>query len=159
MHGHEHGHTHAHKHGHGHGCHGEGHGKHRPHHGKILGTTTVGERGQIVIPAEARTEMGISGGDKLVVFGNPHNSGITLVKAEVFDKYAEFFMTKSKKLEKLANEILSMKEDGVENEEDAVAEADESGAGADSQTDSDAKQEAESGAAEAESENPDTGKA
>lgn len=146
-----HGHGHGHKHGHGHGCHGEGSGKHRPHHGKILGTTTVGERGQVVIPAEARTEMGISGGDKLVVFGNPHNSGITLVKAEIFDKYAEFFMTKSKKLEKLANEILSMKEEGAGSEEEADLENG-------SRADSAAKQETESGAAAAEPENSDTGK-
>lgn len=107
---------HGHGHGHKHGCNDDGTNKHKAMHGKILGTTTVGERGQIVIPAEARVSMDISGGDKLVVFSNPHNNSITLVKADVFDRYAEFFMSKSKKLERLANEILSMKDDPSENE-------------------------------------------
>lgn len=36
---------------------------------RFFGTTTVGEKGQLVIPAEARESMGINKGDKLLVFG------------------------------------------------------------------------------------------
>lgn len=36
---------------------------------QFFGTTTVGEKGQVVIPAEARESMGIKKGDKLLVFG------------------------------------------------------------------------------------------
>ena len=36
---------------------------------QFYGTTTLGERGQVVIPAEARKSMGIKKGDKLLVFG------------------------------------------------------------------------------------------
>lgn len=35
--------------------------------GKVYGTTTVGARGQVVIPAEARKDMHLHSGDKLVV--------------------------------------------------------------------------------------------
>ena len=36
---------------------------------KFYGTTTVGERGQVVIPAEARRELGLTHSTKLMVFG------------------------------------------------------------------------------------------
>ena len=36
---------------------------------QFYGTTTLGEKGQVVIPAEARKVMGIKKGDKLLVFG------------------------------------------------------------------------------------------
>ena len=36
---------------------------------QFYGTTTMGEKGQVVIPAEARKAMGIKKGEKLLVFG------------------------------------------------------------------------------------------
>ncbi len=36
---------------------------------KVYGTTTVGERGQIVIPVEARKELDLKPGDHLIVMG------------------------------------------------------------------------------------------
>lgn len=36
---------------------------------RFYGTTTLGEKGQAVIPAEARKSMCIKKGDKLLVFG------------------------------------------------------------------------------------------
>jgi len=36
---------------------------------QFYGTTTLGEKGQVVIPIEARKAMGIKKGDKLLVFG------------------------------------------------------------------------------------------
>lgn len=36
---------------------------------QFYGTTTVGEKGQVVIPAKARESMDIKKGDKLLVFG------------------------------------------------------------------------------------------
>lgn len=35
---------------------------------EFYGTTTLGERGQVVIPAEARKALDLSKGDKLLVF-------------------------------------------------------------------------------------------
>ena len=37
---------------------------------KFYGSGTVSERGQIVIPADARKDFGIKTGDKLLVFGD-----------------------------------------------------------------------------------------
>jgi AbrB family looped-hinge helix DNA binding protein len=44
--------------------------KHENENGEqFYGTTTLGEKGQVVIPIEARKAMGIKKGDKLLVFG------------------------------------------------------------------------------------------
>jgi len=37
---------------------------------KFYGSVTVSERGQIVVPAEARKDFNIKPGDKLLVFGD-----------------------------------------------------------------------------------------
>jgi len=37
---------------------------------RFYGSVTVSERGQIVIPADARRDFGIKTGDKLLVFGD-----------------------------------------------------------------------------------------
>jgi len=69
-----------------------------PRPGRIYGAATVGERGQIALPADARRELGIDAGDKLMVFGNKVNGSIVLIKADVFEGFADFFMTKLNKL-------------------------------------------------------------
>ena len=51
------------------------------HAGKrFYGAVTVSERGQIVIPAEARRDFGIEIGDKLLVLGDLER-GLALMKA------------------------------------------------------------------------------
>ncbi len=45
----------------------------------FYGTVTVGERGQIVVPAQARADFDINPGDKLLVFGHPHQIGLMIV--------------------------------------------------------------------------------
>jgi len=53
------------------------------HDGKyIFGVVKVGERGQIVIPKEARELYEIKAGDSLMVLGD--QKGIALLKTEVF---------------------------------------------------------------------------
>lgn len=55
-----------------------------PPRGKYLfGSVKVGERGQIVIPKEARDTFGIRPGDKLVVLGE-EGQGIALCEESVF---------------------------------------------------------------------------
>lgn len=49
---------------------------------RFYGAVTVSERGQIVIPVEARREMGIEIGDKLLVLGDL-GRGLALVKASL----------------------------------------------------------------------------
>lgn len=48
----------------------------------FYGTSTVGERGQVVIPAEARAELGIHPGDKLMMMRHPAHDGVMLFKIE-----------------------------------------------------------------------------
>ena len=49
---------------------------------KFYGSTTVGERGQVVIPAEARKEFQIASATKLLVFGNKRAGVLVLTKAD-----------------------------------------------------------------------------
>ena len=49
----------------------------------LFGLVTVGDKGQIVIPAKARKMFDISSGDQLVVLGD-EAQGIAIVKAEEF---------------------------------------------------------------------------
>lgn len=48
----------------------------------FYGSVTVGDRGQIVIPAEARTEFDIKPGDKILVMRHPLHAGLVLFKLE-----------------------------------------------------------------------------
>ena len=48
----------------------------------FYGSVTIGERGQIVIPAEARTELGLQPGDKLLVLKHPVYQGLMICKIE-----------------------------------------------------------------------------
>jgi AbrB family looped-hinge helix DNA binding protein len=48
----------------------------------FYGSVTVGERGQVVIPAELRKRYGMAPGDKLLVFRHPHMHGMVLVGLE-----------------------------------------------------------------------------
>ena len=53
----------------------------------IFGTVKVGERGQIVIPKEAREMFDINPGDILLVLGDEEH-GIAVVKADVMQEVA-----------------------------------------------------------------------
>ena len=53
----------------------------------VFGTVKIGEKGQIVIPKEARQVFGLSRGDSLLVLGDEEN-GIVLAKAEVLNSVA-----------------------------------------------------------------------
>lgn len=56
---------------------------------EFQGSTTVGERGQIVLPAETRKKHGINAGDKLLVISHPLPTGawaITLIESSVLNQ-------------------------------------------------------------------------
>ena len=53
----------------------------------IFGTVKVGERGQIIIPKEARETFDIKAGDTLIVLGD-EKWGIAVTKSDVLQKYA-----------------------------------------------------------------------
>ena len=55
-----------------------------PPRGKhLFGLVTVGDKGQIVIPAKARKIFGISPGDQLVILGD-EGQGLAVLKADSF---------------------------------------------------------------------------
>ena len=60
----------------------------KPKSHRIFGTARVGERGQIVIPKEARQFYGIRPGDTVLVLGSGE-SGLVLSKPEVLDRVAQ----------------------------------------------------------------------
>ena len=53
----------------------------------IFGTGKVGEKGQIVIPKEARTIFHIEPGDTLLILGD-ENSGIIVTRPDVIEQAA-----------------------------------------------------------------------
>ncbi|MCX7600022.1 MAG: AbrB/MazE/SpoVT family DNA-binding domain-containing protein [Armatimonadetes bacterium] len=55
----------------------------------FFGAVTVGERGQIVIPAEARRTLDIRPGEKLLVFAPPGHKGLMVVKVEDILRFTE----------------------------------------------------------------------
>ena len=57
---------------------------------KFYGSTTVGERGQIVLPISLRRELNITKGDTLVVIANPHIKSITLFSQDTMDQYLNY---------------------------------------------------------------------
>jgi len=77
-----------------------------PERRRFYGSITVSDRGQIVIPAEARRDFGIEVGDKLLVLGDL-DQGLAIVKASVFlEKYEHYSAA-----------IQSLIDDTQENEE------------------------------------------
>jgi AbrB family looped-hinge helix DNA binding protein len=56
---------------------------------KMFGAVTVGERGQVVVPAEVRKIYGIKTGDKLIVFAKPGGGPIAFMPAEQFNQFLE----------------------------------------------------------------------
>lgn len=51
----------------------------------FYGSVTVSLRGQIVIPTQARRDLKIERGDKLLVVGRPGDEGLALIRASAVD--------------------------------------------------------------------------
>ena len=71
---------------------------------KIWGAATVGSKGQVVIPAEAREALDIKEGDKLIVVGNPSRKGVAFVKAEVVEDKLRDIQTGLVEVQKLTKD-------------------------------------------------------
>lgn len=50
------------------------------HDKKLYGTATVGSKGQVVIPVEAREQLGINVGDKLYVLGSKAGNWVGFIE-------------------------------------------------------------------------------
>ena len=68
---------------------------------KFYGATTVGERGQVVIPAEARRDLNIKPGDKLIVLGDHKKGGLMLTNAESLTEFLSKTASKLARFEEM----------------------------------------------------------
>ena len=73
------------------------------------GTTTVGERGQAVIPAAVRTQLGLNTGEKLLVF-TLNDDTVVLTRLEGMARFVERIDAKVAELKDLALRAASSNE-------------------------------------------------
>ncbi|HRJ05999.1 MAG TPA: AbrB/MazE/SpoVT family DNA-binding domain-containing protein [Candidatus Saccharibacteria bacterium] len=59
------------------------------HDKKLYGTATVGTKGQVVIPSDAREELEIKTGDRLYVIGSPSRKFVGFIKEEQLRELVE----------------------------------------------------------------------
>lgn len=67
--------------------------------GKFFGSTTIGKKGQLVIPMETRTKLVWKEGDKLLVFGL-ENGMVVLTKLDQVKEFANRLETKMNEVKK-----------------------------------------------------------
>ena len=87
--------------------------EHKGPMGKCFGSTTVGPRGQLVIPVEARKEMDIDVGTKLLVFSHFRGRGLVLIKV---DAVGELLNIMSRRLDEFAKLLREAEAAHIENE-------------------------------------------
>ncbi len=71
---------------------------------KLFGSMTVSPKGQVVIPANARKELGINGGDTLLAFKAPRIPGLVLLKAEAVEQMLTMMSKRLAHFEKLVKD-------------------------------------------------------
>ena len=76
---------------------------------RCLGSTTVGPRGQVVIPVNARKEMGIDAGTTLLVFKSFHGQGLILLKVDAIEQMLAIASERLTDFEKLVKDYKSPK--------------------------------------------------
>jgi len=76
---------------------------------RCLGSTTVGPRGQVVIPINARKELDIDAGTTLLVFGGPHGQGLMFLKVDAIEQMMSMVSERLTDFEKLVKGYKSPK--------------------------------------------------
>lgn len=71
---------------------------------KFLGIGTVGERGQVAIPTDARKQLGIESGEKLAFFSFAHGTGFLAIKTNKLSTMLEHLTNKSKIFKEIIEE-------------------------------------------------------
>ncbi|MFC2062322.1 AbrB/MazE/SpoVT family DNA-binding domain-containing protein [Chloroflexota bacterium] len=77
---------------------------------KFYGATTIGERGQVVIPVEARKDLNLAPSTKVMVFGGSIGEGLLIVKA---DSIAEMLARANKMLSGVEEVLKSSTDDSA----------------------------------------------
>lgn len=65
----------------------------------FYGSATVGDRGQVVIPSEARQELNIEPGDKVLFMHHPIHKGLLIFKIDAVKDFLDEFTASVQKLE------------------------------------------------------------
>jgi len=81
--------------------------------GKCFGSMVVGPRGQIVIPVEARKELDMDVGTRLLTFKLFEGRGLVLVKVEVVEEFVNIMTQHVNEFTKLVREFRT---ENLENE-------------------------------------------
>jgi AbrB family looped-hinge helix DNA binding protein len=71
---------------------------------RYYGSTVIGEKGQIVIPAEARKAFRLSAGDKVMVFGNESDGRMSIMRADAVAEYVSRGLSKFGELARVLSE-------------------------------------------------------
>lgn len=69
---------------------------------KFYGTTSIGKRGQMVVPIEARRSLNVKEGEKLLVFGMGRDM-IAVMKLSQIEEFASMLTKKLKAIEGILN--------------------------------------------------------
>ena len=77
------------------------------HEFKCFGSATVGSRGQVVIPASVRKELGLDTGAKLLVFIGPGKRGLFLFKADAVEQIVSMLTERLSGIEKILKNYTS----------------------------------------------------
>ena len=79
------------------------------HGKKLYGTSTVGSKGQLVMPVSAREEMGVNIGDRMYVVGSPHQGMIILMQESKLEDFIEHMNLHIESLQTLKKEAEGQK--------------------------------------------------
>jgi bifunctional DNA-binding transcriptional regulator/antitoxin component of YhaV-PrlF toxin-antitoxin module len=72
--------------------------------GRCFGTAVLGPRGQLVIPMEARKELGIDAGSKFLVFSHFDGQGLIFIKVEAAEELLNIVTSRLDEVAKLVKE-------------------------------------------------------
>ena len=76
---------------------------------RCFGSTIVGPKGQVVIPVNARKELGIDKGVTLLVFESFHGRGLVLLKVDAVEQMLSMMTERLTDFEKLVKDYKSPK--------------------------------------------------
>lgn len=86
----------------------------------FYGAVTVGERGQVVIPASARKRFHIEPGDKLLIMGDPGKRGLMLCKLDELREFMNIFQESLARVEKEIGASNDRSTDSAQGDSDTV---------------------------------------
>lgn len=85
----------------------------------FVGTVTIGERGQVVIPADARKKLDLQTGDTLMVMTHPEKQGLMMLK---IDAVREFLTHLAAQLSMVEDQTIAASADSDRSESENKTE-------------------------------------